>query len=140
MRPPRTGSPDLTLYTDGASRGNPGPAGLGVVLIDAQGREVLKLSESLGHMTNNQAEYWALIRGLEEALRLKPRWLEVRLDSELLARQLEGRYRVKHPRLQPLYQRAKGLLARFPAVTVGHLPREGNQEADRLAAAAARKG
>lgn len=130
--------PELILYTDGASRGNPGPAGLGVVVTNALGETVLQVSERLGHMTNNQAEYWALIRGLEEALRLKPGRLQVRLDSELLARQLEGRYRVKSPGLRPLYERARALLGRFPSVTVRHLLREGNKEADRLARQAAR--
>lgn len=129
--------PALVLYADGAARGNPGPAGLGVVLLDARGRVLRRASESLGRMTNNQAEYRALIRGLELATELGAHSLEVRLDSELLVRQLEGRYRVRNAALRPLHERARALLAGFPRVRLRHVPRGGNEEADRLASQAA---
>jgi ribonuclease HI len=123
----------LVLHADGGSRGNPGPAGAGAVLATEDGQEVAGLSRFLGVATNNEAEYHALIMGLEEARRLGCTDLQVRLDSELIVRQLSGRYRVKSPRLKPLHERARRLLAGFERAAVGHVGRELNQRADRLA-------
>jgi ribonuclease HI len=130
----------LVLHADGGSRGNPGPAGAGAVLTTEDGEEVAGLSRYLGRATNNVAEYQALIMGLEEARRLGCRELEVRLDSELIVRQLSGRYRVKSPHLKPLHDRARELLAGFGRVRVSHVAREHNHKADRLANQAMDRG
>jgi ribonuclease HI len=103
------------------------------VLYDAAGREVAALSRYLGVATNNQAEYQALLMGLEEARRLGAAELTIKLDSELIVRQLQGRYRVKAPGLKPLYAQAKRLLQPFASATILHVPREQNQRADELA-------
>jgi len=123
------------LYTDGASRGNPGPAAIGAVLYRDDGslREVGRVSEAIGIETNNVAEYRAVIAGLELALAHDPAALVLRADSELLVRQLAGRYRVKAPHLRPLYERVRSLLAAIPSVRVEHVPRERNTVADGLA-------
>ena len=123
----------LRLFTDGAARGNPGPAGLGVVIEDADGMRLQGQCRYIGETTNNQAEYFALIQGLETALAWQPERLDVYLDSKLVAEQLAGAYRVKHKLLEPLHRRAKELLARFPQVSVGHVERERNRGADALA-------
>lgn len=123
----------VTIYTDGASRGNPGEAGLGVLIIDEAGNKLAELSEYLGQTTNNVAEYKALIRGLEEAKNLGATQVEVYTDSQLMARQISGEYRVKNQGLIPLYQEAKELLSRFESGNVLHIPRERNKEADKLA-------
>ncbi len=123
----------VILYADGGARGNPGPAGAGAVLTDRSGKILARLHRYLGEATNNTAEYSALILGLEEAARLSAEKIVVRLDSELVVRQLEGRYRVKQPHLQNLHQQAKNLLQRFDKVAIQHIPREKNTEADRLA-------
>ncbi|MCF8034478.1 MAG: ribonuclease HI family protein [Desulfarculaceae bacterium] len=125
--------PSLTLQADGGSRGNPGPAGAGAVLYDSQGQEVAGLSRYLGVATNNEAEYQGLIMGLEEARRLGAGELSIKLDSELIVRQLEGRYRVKAPGLKPLYAKVKGLLQSFAKVSILHVPRAQNARADQLA-------
>lgn len=122
-----------TLYCDGASRGNPGPAGAGAVLIDPRGAVREQLSEYLGQTTNNVAEYQALIRGLAMARKLGVRSIQVWCDAELLVRQLNGRYRVKSPRLLPLWQEAARELQSFAASAISHVPRELNDQADRLA-------
>ncbi len=121
------------LYADGAARGNPGPAAIGAVLYDSTGRSVVEISEAIGEATNNVAEYRALIAGLEAARAHAPDELLVRLDSQLLVRQLNGEYRVKADNLKPLYERARQLLATFPSVTIEHVPRARNKDADRLA-------
>jgi ribonuclease HI len=123
----------LTLYTDGASRGNPGQAGLGIVIYAEDGQKIAEVSEYLGSTTNNVAEYQALIRGLEEAQSLGAKELEVFTDSELMARQINGQYKVKNAGLIPLYQKAKGLLSQFALAKVTHIRREYNKEADKLA-------
>ena len=130
-----TGAPEGTwvIYTDGAARGNPGPAALGAVVIDPQGRIAAEVSEALGVQTNNVAEYRGLIAGLEKALELGARHVEVRMDSELLVHQATGRYRVKHPGLIPLAQRAAELRRGFESVTFKHVRRELNKQADALA-------
>lgn len=121
------------LWTDGAARGNPGPAGIGAVLETAEGRRLAEHSEYIGTATNNVAEYRALVAGLERAREAGVRELEVRADSELMIRQLNGAYRVKNAALRPLYERARELLAGFAAWQARHVPRGQNTEADRLA-------
>jgi len=122
-----------TAYADGASRGNPGPSAIGVIVFDPAGREVYSASRRLGRATNNEAEYKAAITALEAALGLRVSRVELRMDSELVVRQLSGRYRVRNPRLIPLYKRLLDLRGRFVAVTFRHVPREENRPADRLA-------
>jgi ribonuclease HI len=124
---------DAILWSDGAARGNPGPAGAGAILRTPKGVVLAELCGFLGHTTNNVAEYRALLMGLEQALALGVRRLEVRADSELLIKQLRGEYRVKDPKLKPLWQEAKQLLARFDAARLQHVRREQNSDADRLA-------
>ncbi len=127
---------ELILRTDGASWGNPGPAGIGAVLEDTEGREVAALSEYIGTSTNNVAEYRALLAGMEKALSLGCRKLTVYSDSQLLVRQLKGEYAVRNAGLRPLYQRALALMAEFSNVNFQHVPREQNRRADELATAA----
>jgi ribonuclease HI len=123
----------LLIHTDGAARGNPGPAGLGAVLRDAEtGEIVAELARFLGEQTNNVAEWTAVQDALEEALRQGARQVDLRTDSQLVARQIAGQYRVKHPNLRPIHARVMSLLAQFDGYTVGHVPRERNREADRL--------
>jgi len=124
---------DAILWSDGAARGNPGPAGAGAILKTPGGVVLAELCGFLGHTTNNVAEYRALLMGLEQALALGVRRLEVRADSELLIKQLRGEYRVKDPKLKPLWQEAKELLARFESARLHHVPRAQNSDADRLA-------
>jgi len=121
------------LFCDGASRGNPGPAGAGAVLSNPRGEVAAQLARYLGETTNNVAEYQALILGLREAVRLGARKLQVFADSELLVRQLNGQYRVKSPHLLPLWRLAKIELQNFEAYTVSHVPRAENRLADELA-------
>ncbi len=123
----------LRLHVDGASRGNPGAAGFGIHVTAPDGSEVASLFGFLGTATNNVAEYQALLHGLRFALARGASSVEVYSDSELLVRQIEGRYRVKHPGLQPLHREAKSLLARFARARVAHVPRERNRAADALA-------
>ena len=123
----------LRLHVDGASRGNPGEAGFGVHVTAGDGSEVASLYGYLGTATNNVAEYQALLHALRFAHARRASRVEVFSDSELLVRQIEGRYRVKNPGLQPLHREAKGLLARFQRARVTHVPRERNREADALA-------
>jgi ribonuclease HI len=122
----------LTLYTDGAARRNPGPAAIGVVIKNG-GRTVATISQAIGQATNNQAEYRAVIAGLERALELGAGEVEVRADSQLVVQQLAGAFRVKEASLKPLYQQAQALCNRFANCLVSYIPREENQEADRLA-------
>lgn len=121
------------LYADGASRGNPGPAAIGFVLRDSDDQVIHEGSEFIGRATNNEAEYRALIRGLQTAQGLGVRRLQVRLDSELVVRQLGGRYRVRSPGLRPLHQRVMELTKSFASFEVAHIPRESNRRADTLA-------
>jgi ribonuclease HI len=121
------------LWTDGAARGNPGPAGGGAILKTLTGEVIAAESLYLGHTTNNIAEYRALLLGLERALACGVQHIEVRADSELLIKQLRGEYRVRSEGLKPLFDSAKKLLARFQSSKLTHVRREHNQEADRLA-------
>jgi ribonuclease HI len=123
----------LIAHSDGGARGNPGPAGYGVVIKDESGRTVATLSEYLGHQTNNFAEYQGLIAALEYAIQHGPKALKLISDSELLVRQIKGIYKVKNAVLQDLHGRAQELIAELAWFSIGHAMREHNQEADRLA-------
>jgi ribonuclease HI len=130
----------LIAHSDGGARGNPGPAGYGVVIKDESGRKVAALSEYLGHQTNNFAEYQGLIAALEYAIEHGPKALKLISDSELLVRQIKGIYKVKNAVLQDLHSRAKELIAQLDWFSIGHAFREQNQEADQLANDAMDKG
>lgn len=128
----------LEIYIDGAAKGNPGHAGIGVVI--CQNGEVIKnLSNYIGQTTNNIAEYTALIHALEEALILKAEVLKINTDSELLYRQIKRDYKVKNRNLLGLYAQAVHLISAFKAVNINHIPRENNRGADKLASKAIRK-
>src|SRR3954466_402350 len=139
---PRENPPEhfLIAHSDGGARGNPGPAGYGVVIQDETGKKVAALSEYLGHQTNNFAEYQGLIAALEYAVKNGPKALKLISDSELLVRQIKGIYKVKNPTLQDLYHRAKELIAKLDWFRVEHVLRGHNAEADRLANEAMDKG
>jgi ribonuclease HI len=123
----------LLIHTDGAARGNPGPAGAGAILRDAvSGGTVGEIATFLGIRTNNYAEWTAVEMALKEALRLGATHVDLRMDSELVARQISGRYRVKHPDLRPIHARVMQMLGRLEGYSVGHVPRELNKDADRL--------
>ena len=122
----------LQIHIDGGSRGNPGDAGYGVYVQDAEGGDVARLYGYLGVATNNVAEYQGLIQGLRFALEQGARRVHVYSDSELVVRQIEGRYKVKHPAMVPLYREASELLGRFTRWHIAHVPRAQNKEADRL--------
>jgi ribonuclease HI len=121
-----------TLFADGGSRGNPGPAASAAILLDGEGRPIEEIGAYLGEATNNVAEWTALVLGLEAAQRRGIRRLAVRLDSELVVKQIRGEYRVKNAGLLPLYQKAVKLLRHFDEVDVRHVRRALNELADRL--------
>lgn len=123
----------LTIYIDGASRGNPGPAAIGVVIEDSSGAIKARLSRFIGETTNNQAEYQALLAGLKEAAKLRAEHVNIKLDSELVARQIQGEYKVKSANLKPLLGQVTQLLKQFPFFSLEHIPREQNKAADALA-------
>lgn len=123
----------LQLYSDGASRGNPGEAGAGIVVLDEQGIELVAAGQYLGQCTNNEAEYRALLLGLEKCAQFGSGRLKVNLDSELIVKQIRGEYKVKHPNLKPLFEQAKQKLTGFASYTVSHVRREKNRRADQLA-------
>ncbi len=125
--------PDFVVYADGASRGNPGPASIGAVVYNSSGEELRTVSERIGRGTNNEAEYRAAIAGVEAALALGARHVELRMDSELVVRQLEHRYRVHNERLKPLFNRLIDLRGRFDSFAVISIPRAKNSRADALA-------
>jgi len=136
---PREGIARVVICCDGGSRGNPGPAAIGAVVIDPSTdppTTLATVSETIGVTTNNVAEYRALIAGLEAAESFAPRAVEVRADSQLLIYQLQGRYRVKHANMKPLHDAARRLLARYEHVTLVHVPRAENTVADALVNAA----
>ncbi|MFC2075372.1 ribonuclease HI family protein [Bdellovibrionota bacterium] len=126
----------LCIYSDGASRGNPGEGGAGVVIRDQSGRELSSLQRYLGLVTNNVAEYQALLLGLKEAQNLQARHLKLFLDSELVVKQVRGEYKVKNHGLLPLYELAMEALEKFDSFEINYIPREENHEADALANAA----
>ncbi len=121
------------LHTDGGARGNPGPAGIGVVLQASDGSLLAEVARSIGETTNNVAEYRALITGLEIALDHGVTELDVRLDSELVVSQLKGEWKIKNDRLRGLAARAEILMRRFDTIDLTHVPRAQNAAADRLA-------
>ena len=121
------------VHTDGAARGNPGPAAIGVVIEDDQGHTVYEASRALGMKTNNEAEYLALIAALEYLKDARAKEADFCLDSELVVRQLNGEYRVKEPRLQALHGQVIMLLNAVPKHTIRHVRREQNARADELA-------
>lgn len=121
------------LFSDGACRGNPGIGGAGAIITDGDEKVIWEGKEYLGHCTNNIAEYRALILGLKGALSNRYKHLEIYMDSELLARQINGSYRVKNENLQMLMKEVRSLLASFDSAEVKHVPRLHNSHADRLA-------
>lgn len=129
----------IIIYTDGGSRGNPGPAGIGVVIADVKGQPIKKYSQASGEKTNNEAEYEAVIFALQKIRHLfgkqKTRDLEVeiRMDSELVARQLGGKYKIMEEKLFPLFIKIWNLRMDFGSISFIEIPREKNREADRLA-------
>ena len=129
---PESDPGNLLIQIDGASKGNPGPAGIGVILISDSG-EVHEISEYVGVATNNVAEYLALLTALEEALIRGVKRLTIETDSELLAKQINREYNIKSQNLRFLFRRAKRLMAGFEEVTVSYIPREQNTRADMLA-------
>lgn len=123
----------LIVSCDGASRGNPGPAGIGAQVTDERGEILGEIAEGIGETTNNVAEYTAVIEGLSLAAELGAMTVTLRSDSQLLINQLTGRYRVKSEHLQPLYRRVRGIAAGFERVSFQHVPRDENSAADALA-------
>lgn len=128
---------NVRINIDGASRGNPGSSGIGVVISDGDGHVLKEISEYIGNTTNNVAEYTALLRGLEEAIALGATSVKVLTDSELLARQMVGIYKVKADHLRDLNHMAVGLMKKFRTASITHVRRELNSAADKLASAAA---
>jgi ribonuclease HI len=123
---------ELTIYTDGASRNNPGEAGAGIFIL-RNGEPIERIARYLGTTTNNIAEYTAAIIGLEQAVKLGASRVILNADSELLVKQINGQYKVKNEGLKPLYARVKELIAKINSVEVQYIPREKNKEADALA-------
>ena len=131
---------ELILFIDGACKGNPGSAGIGVLVTDSDGATLAEIGEGIGQTTNNVAEYKALIRGLEEAKARGAARVTVHTDSQLMARQMEGRYKINAPHLKALQLEAQALCRLFPGgVTLTHILREGNARADELANLGARR-
>lgn len=121
------------IFTDGGAEPNPGPGGIGVVIQNQRGETITTISRSVGRVTNNQAEYIAVITALEKAISLGFDEVEMHADSELIVRQINGRYKVKNANLKPLYQKVIELKSRIKRFTITHIPRNLNKEADRLA-------
>jgi len=120
------------IYTDGGSRGNPGPSAIGIAVVDANGKIFKEYSRYLGEATNNQAEYQAVIFALQKAKQLKIKEVEIRTDSELIGRQLLGKYKIKDQDLQPLFIKAWNLRLDYDKVDIKIIPREQNKKADLL--------
>jgi ribonuclease HI len=129
---PRPASPAIKANIDGGARGNPGPSAYGVVVRDAKGEVIAELSDYLGIQTNNYAEYSGLLAALEFAVREKHPSLKVLSDSELLVRQMQGRYKVKSPGLIDLYDRARALVRKLEHFSIDHVLRQYNKDADAL--------
>ncbi len=135
----------FTIFADGGSRGNPGPAGAGAIVRDETGKIVAEVSEFLGHTTNNVAEYTGILSALETLLSLEGEHASeasvvVKMDSLLVVKQMNGEYKIKHPNLQPLAARVKELGKKFKSVSFSHVYREHNKEADKLANLAMDRG
>jgi len=124
---------ELIIYTDGCSKGNPGSAGIGIVMYNKSGEVAKKISRYIGMATNNYAEYTALKIALEEAYNMGARRVRLFLDSELVVRQLKGEYKIKSEDLKPLYESVTYLLKKFDYYEINHVNREFNKEADKLA-------
>lgn len=120
------------IHTDGGSRGNPGPGALGIIISDESGNVLKKYSQYIGKVTNNQAEYEAVIFALQKAKQLGVKEVELRTDSELIGKQLMGKYKIKDPDLQPLFIKAWNLRLDYDKVDIKIIPREQNKEADKL--------
>lgn len=141
MQPPRLRSGQaksnpvkkLIINTDGAARGNPGPAGIGAVIKDETGAIVSEIFEYIGETTNNQAEYKALIAALKKAVSLHAEVVGIFADSELMVSQVKGVYKVKNEGLRPLFDEVKELLRKIKICRIEYIPREKNKEADKLA-------
>lgn len=127
---------ELVIYTDGASRGNPGEGGAGIVLENIDGKVVTTVQRYLGLVTNNVAEYQALLIALETASEFNAKRIRLFLDSELVVKQIKGEYKVKNSNIKPLYEVIRATLSKFEAVEITHIPREKNKKADLLANAA----
>ena len=123
----------LIIYTDGAARGNPGPAAIGVIIRDESGNTVASISRRLGVTTNNQAEYKAIIAGLEKAISLGARRIMIKADSELAVKQINGQYKIKNTALRPLYQEIVRLIGSLESFSITNIPRKQNSAADALA-------
>ncbi len=123
----------VVIFTDGTAEPNPGPAAIGATIKDEQGKLITSISQPIGQATNNQAEYRAIIAALENAISLGASQVDIHSDSELVVRQIDGRYRVKNAALKPLYQRVKQLQSQLKGFTITHIPRQQNIEADILA-------
>ncbi len=123
----------VIIYTDGAARGNPGPAGAGAVLLSQQGKELATVCQYLGEATNNQAEYRALKLAIVEALKIGARRIVIKCDSELIVRQLSGEYKVKNTGIKLIFREVSAMLSKFESWTIEHVPREQNEDADALA-------
>ncbi|HOD86864.1 MAG TPA: ribonuclease HI family protein [bacterium] len=130
----------IIIHSDGGARGNPGPAGIGVLLTNEQGASVAEISDFIGRATNNQAEYQALLAGLEKAKSLGAEEVVCRLDSELVVKQLNHEYKVKNKDLAPLFLKVHNLITSFKKISFQHVPREMNKEADKLANEAMDRG
>jgi len=124
---------EAVIYADGASRGNSGPAAIGVTIKDKRGKLITFISQRIGRATNNQAEYRAIIAALEEAIRLGAKQVDIKMDSELVVKQINGEYRVKKATLKPLYQQVKQLQGSLEGFAITHILRQQNIEADKLA-------
>lgn len=122
----------VTIFTDGASKGNPGPASIGASLV-VDNKEVAWISQSIGHATNNIAEYTALLEGLRKAQELGYKEVNIKADSELMVKQLNGEYRVKNPDIKVIFLKVQELIKNFDKISFVHVRREFNQRADQLA-------
>jgi len=126
-------SKEVVIYTDGASRGNPGKAGIGAVIFNSNNEVLREIAEYIGESTNNVAEYKAVIAGLKAGLSLGAKNVRLKADSQLLIRQIQGVYKVKNAGLKPLYKEVLDLLSQYDSYQVEHVPREENSLADKLA-------
>ena len=130
----------LIIYTDGGARGNPGPAGIGAVILDDKKNLIAEISEYIGETTNNQAEYRAVVAAIKKAKELGAMEIQFYLDSQLVVEQLNGNYKVKNKGLQPLFVSVYNDSLNFKKVAYNHIPREQNKEADKLANMAMDRG
>jgi len=122
----------IIIYSDGGARGNPGPAGLGAVLLDENKNVLAEISEFIGHATNNQAEYKALLAALYKAVELQGQKIQCYLDSQLIVRQMQGIYKIKNPELREIYLEIQSIIKNFESCEFFHIKRELNKHADRL--------